>query len=218
MAIPIFSIELNINGRHYVDASRALEQIADKIEDLNKTKLGRIVRHNMRVYLEYKADELAKRHGRPYPAGTTDTSLSRRSGRGVKSIKESVYVRGRGGNVEAGIGGVDYLFAHEGTSPRVIRARNRKYLTIPIAYGLNPDGTPKRFSLRQWKKTKLVPLSSGDGFLVLYIHTKRHKYPIYVLKKSITLPPRFGMKNALVKDLNKLAAVIAQDVAEEVIL
>ena len=187
------TLEFEFRGRRYQDAKRGLEAVGQSLEDGLMRASNRLAKE-LKVYLEGVAKALAKRHGNPWPGGTTATTLSRRSGAGMKSILDSVKVTGKMiDDIQGVIGLTGYLAIHE--TGGTIRAKRSKYLTIPLAAALNTDGTPKRRSAREWENTFVGRSKAGN--LLIFQKTATGMIPLYVLKKEVTIPARLGMKATL---------------------
>jgi hypothetical protein len=94
---------------------------------------------------------------------------------------------------EIGTNGVPYGRIHE--TGGTIRAKNGKYLTIPLPAALNSDGTPKKRSAREWDRTFVRESKAGN----LLIFQKRGSgiVPLYVLKKKVRIPARLGLGDTL---------------------
>jgi len=188
-----FTIEFDFKGKRYKDAAKGIKAFSKDFED-SISRTGPVLRRELQDYLNQVTNALAKRHGNPWPGGTSGNSLSKRSGTMIADIKNSVEVRGKDlADIEGEIGGPARLSIHEFGG--VIRAKKAKFLTIPLPAALNSDGTPKKRSAREWDKTFVKQSKKGN----LLIFQKRGKdiVPLYVLKPKVTIPPRLNMGNTL---------------------
>ena len=181
-------------NQRYNDAQTGLRAFASFLER-SPERATPALRKELTNYLDTVAHALSTRHGNSWPSGTTSMSLSRRSGEAVRSIKKSVRVTGNSLNSMKGtIGGVHYLKTHEYGA--TIRPRKAKYLTIPIPeFALNPNGTPKKKSAREWKNTFVA--RSKKGNLLIFQKRGRKVVPLYVLKTQVRIPPRLKMGETL---------------------
>lgn len=187
------TLEFEFRGKRYQDAKRGLEAVGKSLED-GLVRASNQLAKELKVYLEGVAKAMAKRHGNPWPGGTTPTTLSRRSGAGIQSILDSVKVKGKFiDDIQGVIGVTGYLAIHE--TGGTIRAKKSKYLTIPLAAALNSDGTPKRRSAREWENTFVGKSKAGN--LLIFQKTSTGMIPLYVLKKEVHIPARLGMKTTL---------------------
>lgn len=187
------TIEFEFRNKRYNDAQVGLNAFARHLNS-GIDRLGPVLSKQMRNFLNSVALALSKRHGAGWPGGTTDNSLSKRSGKLVQSIKESVRVTGTSlKDIEGAIGGAFYARIHEfgGT----IRAKNVKYLTIPLPAALNVNGTPKKRSAREWDRTFVI--RSKKGNLLIVQKVGKNIVPLYVLKTSVTIKPRLKMGDTL---------------------
>ena len=152
----------------------------------------------LREYLESVAEELARKHGTQWPGGTSDNTLSKRSGRGVTSIIKSVKVKGTTWETLSGsVGGRKYLGIHEygGT----IKPKRVRFLTIPLPDALGPRGTSPPFA-RQWKNTFVKKTRRGH-LLVYQTRGKGQVVPLYILVDKVRIPPRLGLRDEMQKQL-----------------
>ncbi len=194
MAEP-FSIEFEFRNQRYRNAERGLRAFAKQL-GTGVQRAGPILKKELREYLDASAIALAERHGGAYPGGTTQNSLSRRSGRLVRSVRQSVKVKGsKVENVEGRIGtpGIVYGRMHEFGGK--IRPKKAKYLTVPLDAALNKDGTPKKKSAREWDNSFVA--KSKKGNLIIFQRRAGKIIPLYVLKEEVTIPPRLKMGETL---------------------
>lgn len=162
--------------------SRRLVSAEARVSPLLKVELFR--------HLQLVAQKVAARNSGGYPGGTTSNSLSKRSGVAMDSLRRGVRVSAGAGGLEGTMSGVHYLTIHEygGT----IRARNAQYLTIPLNEALNANGVPKKMSAREWNNTFVS--QSKKGNLIIFQRRGRLIVPLYVLKKSVKIRARLGLR------------------------
>ena len=83
-----------------------------------------------------------------------------------------------------------------------VRPVSAKYLTIPLDAALGKRGIPKRNSIRDYAKDGGFFYVSKKGNLLFVLsketgrgsNRKTELVPLYVLKKRVKIPPRFGMR------------------------
>ena len=189
-------LEFSYKGSRYRDAEKGLRALAQEFpkdfEENGSKALGRV----MLKYLKGVSNALTKRHGGAWPSGTTPKTLSKRSGKGVGSIAKSIDIKHKNtiDSVTGYIGGKHYLRIHEYGG--VIKAKNVRYLTIPLKAALNSNGTTKKKSARQWPNTFVA--KSKKGNLIIFQKQGRGRIvPLYVLKEKVTIKPRLGMGDSL---------------------
>lgn len=193
MAEQVIEFEFDFRRQRYKDAARGFEALAKELGNPEKL-LYPVVRKELQRFLDNVVEALARRHGNPYPTGTTGNSLSSRSGRLVESIKQNSLIKGDNlDNLVAEFGGIFYARIHEygGT----IKARRAKYLTIPLPDALNADGTPKKASARDWGKTFII--QSKKGNLLIVRREGKNLTPLYVLKPSVYIAPRLNLRSTV---------------------
>jgi len=186
----MFEIFGSWDGHTFDDPGEAVDQMASEFQH-HADELPDLMKRELKLYLSGVAERLAVRHGVPWPGGTTATTLSRRSGALVDSILGSVKVDGDLGDIIGHIGGIYYAKTHE--TGAVLTSRHGGYLCIPLPAALNADGTPKMLRPRDWGNT--YKMKSKAGNLIIFKRTARKGagIPLYVLKKSVTIPARLGM-------------------------
>lgn len=192
MSEPV-EIRFAFRNRRFADAERGLDALSRTLgRELDRS--APVLARELKTFLQGVAEAMARRHGTAWPGGTSDRTLSRRSGGLIASIKDSVTVKGqRLADIEGGIGGAFYLRTHEHGA--TIRPKKAKYLAIPLPEALNSDGTPKVASPRQWKNTFVKQSKAGN--LLIFQKRGRHIVPLYVLKREVTIRPRLGLGETL---------------------
>jgi hypothetical protein len=208
-----FEIELHFQNKRFKDAVRGLNHIANELGK-KQDRIVPLLKTDLKTYLHAVAKGLAAKHGKPWPTGTTPTSLSMRSGRAVASILKSPRVTGTEvANIRGEIGGAGYLRIHEfgGT----ITPKKAKYLTIPLPPALNANGTPKKKSAREWANTFVA--RSKKGNLIIFQKNGTKITPLYVLKKSVYIRPRLGMQDALDRNLDYFVDAVVSSMSEELL-
>lgn len=213
MADDDFNLSLRYGSRNFDEAAAGIDAF---IRDLRQGWSGsaRQAGAALREYLMHVAQILAERHGTPWPAGTTDSSLSLRTGQSVQSILRSVKVTGTTWERLSGsIGGRSTLYIHEygGT----IRAKG-KLLTIPLPAALSLRGTSPPFA-RQWKNTFVAETKKGN--LLIFQRRPTGIVPLYVLVEQVRVRPRLGMRAELERQipyfLSRAADMVVRDVVQQ---
>lgn len=193
----VFVLGMEQRGRRYASAAIGLQALA---RNLGKglTGVDVVLKREMTVFLSDIANDLAQFHNVPWsPDGGGGPALRRRSGRAIRSIIDSVSVRGSGiNNIVGVIGGIGYLRIHEygGT----IHAKNARYLTIPLPPALRPDGTPIMARARDWPNTFVITSKAGNKLIVQ--RNGKELIPLYLLKQSVRIPARLGMRRRILRD------------------
>lgn len=187
------TLEFNHRNQRFLDAEKGLIALGRKLEDAPK-RMQPELRRELHEFLHVIADKLVAQHGTGYPGGTTATSLSKRSGAAIKSIKASVKTGGTDlASTYGVIGGVGYLRIHE--TGGVVKSTKSKYLAIPLSAALNANGTPIKPGPRFWLNTFVA--TSKKGNLIIFQRRGKEIVPLYVLKKSVTIKARLGMEKTL---------------------
>lgn len=114
--------------------------------------------------------------------------LKRRTGRLAGSIGYKV---DKIGTEWRGVVGSNVLYSaiHERPTAeeRTIRPKHAQYLTIPIGEALTPAGVLRQ-PATEWKNTFIQRSRSGN--LIIFQRRETKITPLFVLKKSVTLPYR----------------------------
>jgi len=187
------TIEFDFKGQRFKDASKGLAAFA-QFQKSSMKRASPALKKQLRVYLNSAVFALLRQHSKGWPAGTTVNSLSRRSGALGRSIRSSVRVDGNTlKTIEGRIGGSRIARVHEFGA--IIKVRKAQYLTIPLKAALNNRGIPKKRRARDWKNTFVR--KSKRGNLIIFQKRGKGLIPLYVLKKSVKIPPRLGMGKVL---------------------
>lgn len=119
------------------------------------------------------------------------SGLKVRTGRLLNSVKKEIVEEGDTLYGEVGTEGVPYAGIHEfgGT----ITPKNAQNLTIPTSRNRRADGSP-RMSIRDVFATKKAFIAKGIVFLK---KSKDDIEPMFILKKSVTIPARPYIQPAL---------------------
>jgi len=191
----LLTIEVDIRNKRFRDAERGIKFLGERLSKV-PDRLPKVFRLEMEKYLKATAEALHRRHGSVWPGGTSSRTLSRRSGDLIKSIRQSVRVRGtRVDDITGEIGGAFYASVHE--SGATIRPKKAKYLAIPLPEALDRRGVPLKPGPRDWPNTFVA--ESKKGNLLIFQRRTGRIVPLYVLKREVKIPPRLGMGETLAK-------------------
>jgi hypothetical protein len=191
-----FEFSISVNGRNYSSITAASDAIGRDLDRAVNAGLTQ-VSVELRKALDMLFAELAAKHGSPWPNGggafgTAPDRLSLRSGRGLRSIKDSIKVTQQPGEVVGQIS-TGALTVHE--TGATITAKNARYLTIPLRAALDGRGVPLRSRARDWDDT-FIARTPGGALLIFRKETGGTITPLYLLKKSVRIPKRLGMTEA----------------------
>lgn len=218
MVVPV-TIEMEWRGKRYARVERGLQAVAQDTAQSFDDAFKPIARRVLRQYMEGVLESVRQRVSTPYPAGTSPAgvfpgTLSKRSGRLLASLDD--------GNIFVGSGGPDAVLlsytldgiaaVHERGA--TIRAKNVKYLTIPLPAALNSNGTPKRPNARSWPNT-FVQRSRKGNLLIFQKQAGGRIIPLYVLKREVKIPKRLAFEEAFGAGKDFLADVLAQEILKE---
>lgn len=180
---------LDFRNKRFNDASAGLAALAKELS-ADWDGSAKVLSVELRSFLESVAEALVKRHGGAWPGGTGEKSLSRRSGKLIASIEKSVQVTGtQFDDIRGYIGAAFPGGVHEYGA--TIRPKTAKFLTVPLPAALNPNGTPKKKSAREWQNTFVARTKNGN--LVIFQKSGTSITPLYVLKTFVKIKPRLGM-------------------------
>ena len=212
MADP-FEITFSFRNQRFTNASAGLKAFATQLKrDWDGS--SQVLSKEMQDFLNGVAAALAQRHGEGWPGGTGPQSLSRRSGALVNAIVGSVKVNGTTfTTIEGSIGAPGIPYAKIQETGGVIKASSAKFLAIPLPPALDSNGLPLRTSPRQWENTFVAKSKAGN--LIIFQKRAATIIPLYVLKDSVTIPARLGMKTTLTAGLpyfvdHAVAAIMAR--------
>ena len=190
-----FTVEFEFRNQRFADAATGLRAFYDLVErDWDGS--ARALNHELRSFLNQVVEAIVSRNSSAWPGGTTATSLSKRSGDLVAAIEGSVKVTGTTfETVQGSIGAPGIVYARIHETGGIIRAKNVKFLTIPLKAALNANGTPIMESARDWPNTFCAKSRAGN--LIIFQKRGAQIVPLYVLKSSVKIPPRLNMRTSL---------------------
>lgn len=207
-------LAIDFRNRRFYDAAMGLKAVADHV-GRSLDKAPELISREMKEFLEGVAEALARRHGKAWPGGTTATTMSKRSGWMIQSIKDSVKVKGTTISTIEGEISVPYeRKIHENGG--VLKPKTAKYLTIPLPAALDSKGIPLKKSAKEWQNTFVI--RSKKGNLLIVQRKGIQIIPLYVLKTSVYIPPRLGLGKTLQAGnsylVDKIADAILRSIME----
>lgn len=190
------SLEFNFRNQRFTNAQKGLEALGRSFAESQRV-LAPALRRELQTYLKAVRFSLLQRHSKPFvnptnaPATGEDALLKRRGG--IRKIRTKTKGGMRLDQVRGELMIPFPLSVHEdGTT---ITARRAKFLTIPLPAALDSRGVPLRRNARAWDKT-FVQMSKR-GNLLIFQRRGTMLVPLYLLKKSVVLPPRLKAQETL---------------------
>lgn len=206
----MFTIKARVGRRNYNRLSDAYQSLAVRIGEGFEAFTGR-VEGILREHLDAVIEEVTARNSGAWPGGTTDTSLSMRSGEGINQIHQAAFKTGRKlKNLSTGFRLEGYMAVHE--TGGTISGKG-KMLTIPLPPALNANGTPKRKSAREWENTFIGRSTKGN--LLIFQREGASITPLYILKPQVTIKPRLGLRDTFSRTLPYYVDKVVDALAEE---
>ena len=189
-----FTIEFEFRNQKWTDAQKGLAAFVSAVSgDWGRAEMA--LSREMKAFLDEVAKALETRHSTPWPKGTTEKTLSRRSGGLTQSIVESVRVEGNTLATMRGVIGSDKKYARIQETGGTVYPKKAKFLAIPLPSALDSRGLPKRSKPRDWPNTFVA--RSRKGNLLIFQRRGTLVIPLYVLKSSVYIPPRLGLRKTL---------------------
>ena len=188
------NIEFQFRDKRFTDASAGLKAFNDALKK-DWDGSAKVLSRELKTFLDSVAQALASRHSGGWPGGTGADTLSRRTGALVNSIIASVRVNGETFATIQGSIGSDVPYAGIQEFGGTIVPKNATYLTIPLPAALDGSGVPLYAKARDWPNTFVARSKAGN--LIIFQKRGSSIVPLYVLKTSVTIPPRLGMKKTL---------------------
>lgn len=190
-------LEFHFRNQRFQDASKGLRVFYDALKkDWDGT--AKVLSTELRSFLDSVSQALVQRHSGKWPGGTTPKTLSKRSGGMLQTIVDSVQVDGQTFSAIRGtIGGS--MIARVQEFGATITPKRASFLTVPLPAALDSNGCPLKKSAREWSNTFVAKTKKGN--LVIFQRRGSMIVPLYVLKTSVTIPPRLGMQDTLTAGL-----------------
>ncbi len=205
-------IHTSYGGGSLAPGIGGVTECIESLEVLRTQIIPQALRTAMEKYLRLIAGRIAARNSSPYSPDGGAKSLMMRSGAGMASVIESVKVEQDGVDEIIGrIGGIWYLNTQEDGA--TITAKRSQYLTIPLPAALDAQGVPLKKRARDWDNTFVK--KSKNGNLIIFQKNGASITPLYLLRKSVTIPPRLGMGHEIETYLNLFYSMIEDEVNKE---
>ena len=189
-----YEINFEFRNQRFQDAEKGLRAFADAIKK-DWDGSAKALSVELRAFLDGVAKALAGRHSGAWPGGTGAQSLSKRSGVFVDSILKSVTVSGETFEAIQGTIGAGVPYAAIQEFGGTISPKNAKYLCIPLPAAMDGSGQPLRSSPRDWPNTFVKRSKAGN--LLIFQKRGTSIVPLYVLKSSVVIPARLGLRKTL---------------------
>ncbi|MEQ8967327.1 MAG: hypothetical protein RID91_16055 [Azospirillaceae bacterium] len=200
------TVSVRVDGRRVRDLSRLGEAAAGDVKGI----LDDAILRGARRFRDLLAAEMTRRHSRPWPQGTTDRTLSRRSGALLRDIDANLAVIERGDGADiAWAPSTPYGAIQELGGAVVPRAG--KYLAVPLRDALTPRGEKVYRSPRDAENT-FVRRSRRGNLIIFQRRPGGDVVPLYVLKSRVYVPARLGLRDAAEDALPAVEQLIAQAV------
>lgn len=191
-----------VTTRQFTSAIKAGEYLRDEFNRRTRGPLFRLTRDVMEAEGENWKQRVQARFS-PYSGGRYLVDLQTRSGSLRDSISYSVKGASLGSltltkfseNRHAALH--EYGTAGKSTSknalPTIVPKRSQ-WLTIPVGDALGANGVPINASARDWPDLRFVPHATRDDTAFLVPRdAETLAEALYILKKSVDVPPRLGM-------------------------
>lgn len=156
---------------------------------------------------------LKARHGKSYPRGTTGSSLSMRSGRGVHGIHYTLRKERDGKSITGTVYSPFTMYTHEESKSGIVPVKST-YLAIPLPYALRSDGSKKKLSPRQWGNT-YVRKFGGGAYAIVFLRKGKNSdedIPLYLYLKSTSRPARYNLEKTAEEEEKWFTATFLNDV------
>lgn len=191
-------LEVQAGGKRktFKDAAAGIQAFSGGAVSFDK--MDPIIKKMMRNFLNALAGDMRTRHGGAWPGGTGTSTLSKRTGRLVESIAKSVRVTGKfsgAGEVRGQIGS-PLVYASTQEFGATIRPKRAKWLTVPLPAAMDKRGIMLLPKARDYPRTFIAKSRKGN-LLIFQKIGKRKIIPLFVLKKSVKIPPRLNLGKAL---------------------
>ena len=210
-----FSVESAYNNQKFRNATAAALTAARKLRRVRST-FSPIITKSLTMHNTQVINALKRRHNNPYAsgrrrvAGVQKGRLNRRSGELLRSLRQNVRGNATSGFVSTVTAGSFKAAIHEQGAK--VSPRSKEYLTIPLRAALTARGIPKKPNARAWPHTFVQ--RGRDRKLYIFQRRRGGIIPLYLLKRRVNIPRRFGMahesrirtvrfRNTLVNRINR---------------
>ena len=190
-----FTIEFEFRNQRFNDAAAGLKAFYEVLGK-NWDGAAQALSREMREFLAQVVEAIVQRNSEAWPGGTSESSLSKRSGNLISAIGGSMRVSGSTFNdIQGSVGAPGVQYAKIQETGGVVKAKNGKFLAIPLPAALDSNGLPLQSSPRSWPNTFCATSKAGN--LIIFQKRGTSIVPLYVLKTQVTIPPRLGMRKTL---------------------
>ena len=192
MVVQTFTVQ--IGSRKFASLERGLIDIERRLSKAMDKSAPKVSQELLKA-LNLVTRRMIQKHGTPWRAGGSGRNLFRRSGSGLRGIRELTKVS-RGIKLEqvrGQIGAKFPLSVHERGA--TIRPTRAQYLTIPLPAALDSSGIPRRRRARDWDNTFVA--RSRRGNLLIFQKRGEEIVPLYLLRREVRLPARLSLGSTL---------------------
>jgi hypothetical protein len=186
----VAELEISVGGKVFDNLEAGVDHLVTELErDTDNAVLA--VGVEMQRALQLVAKSIAEKHANPWNGSVVNTSryLQARSGGGIRSILQSVRMTDNTPKLVGAQISTGALTVHE--TGATVTAKRAKYLTIPLPAALDSVGLPLRARARDWDNTFVA--RSKKGTLLIFRKDGKEITPLYLLKRSVYIPPRLAM-------------------------
>lgn len=190
---------VELDRRTFDSTDRAFGEMFNELDQLASAALPKVKKDLMNMLLRVMS-KLEKMHGQKWPGRSSSgkRNLYRRTGQGLRDIRDSITVTGESlSELRGVIDAVGYMAAHE--EGATIRPTQGQYLTVPLPAAMRSNGLPKKQSARDWDNTFVK--RSKKGSLLIFQKRGRNIIPLYILMEQVTLRPRLRLQETFNKEL-----------------
>lgn len=186
-------VEVQFGGKAFNSVAAAMNALVNDLADATESASRRI-EPELLDFLNRIGKIMKQRHGNPWSPGGGKRNLQSRSGEGLRSLLQSIKVTGGRDIIEGRISAAKLSFHETGGT---VRARAGGFLTIPLPAALDARGVPLRRRAREWDNTFVKRSRRGNLLIFRKLPGPNELTPLYVLKPSVTIPPRLGLGDAI---------------------
>lgn len=192
------TVEVSVGGKTFTDIEASVGKL---VEDLTHSVDSAVLAVGVEAQkaLQLVAKSVAAKHANPWNGRVVNESryLQARSGGGIRSILQSVRQTDASALLVGAQISTGALTVHE--TGATVTAKRANYLTIPLPAALDAVGLPLRARARDWDNTFVA--RSKRGVLMIFRKDGKEITPLYLLKRSVTIPPRLSMSQEVTDGL-----------------
>lgn len=207
---------VTVEGRTYMSLNAGIHAATKEVDDYVAGSAARAA-GPIRDFFLRAYENLRRRHNTKWNRSSglfgshdnTGTRLFMRSGRGLKSIKDSIHVAVTPTGLDASISAGD-MGIHE--TGGTIRPRSSKYLAIPTKFALDASGKDRRGGPRNYGGNRTFSRRTKSGALFVFRREGKRIVPLYLLKRSVKINARLGLQDTLERGTPRLVAEVEKAV------